>query len=542
MRNFWKNRDGNVAMLTGLSVLPLVVLAGAAIDMAVVITDKNRIHHALDIAALNTARELTDKPSLADKPADVLEFAAAAFHLNYTGSTRAGTNVTTKDSRLAIDLSQTLVKVNGVVQEVVLSAAGKHKTNFMRIMIGNTPVNTKTTSAATVRNDTFDVVMVLDNSGSMDNDGKIGALRTAAEDLTNTLMGMNVGTGMSDRVKIGLVPFSGYVNVGSANKSASWMDTEGASPIHSENFDATANRFTLFDQIKNVTWQGCVESRPSPYDIDDTAPSTGTPATLFVPIFAPDEPDDDNDNDSRKNPYTNNYLDDEGGTCTGRAPSGSKRPELSQNRLCKYDKDVSPSSDARKSNGTTEGPNYRCYSTPILPVTNTKKTVVDAIKAMKANGPTNIHQGIMWGWRTLSKGEPFTESRDDNKKNHIKAMVVMTDGQNDYGSFPSGSHNESKYGAYGFAELNRISASNKTDDDKWDDRMDVLTATACTNAKAAKIKVYTIAFQVDDKDTEEMLKKCATRSDMYFSSASNAELKAAFQEIAESISKLRLSQ
>ncbi len=539
MLNFWKNRDGNVAMLTGLSILPIVVLAGTAIDMAVVITDKNRIHHALDIAALNTARQLTETPALANDSAKVLEFAADAFYLNYGGSTRSGTKITANDKRVTINLSQTLPKLNGVVQEVVLSASGEHKTNFMSIMIGNSPVKTKATSAATVRNDTFDVVMVLDNSGSMDSDGKIGALKTAAEDLTDTLMGMNVGTGMSDRVKIGLVPFSGYVNVGSANKSASWMDTTGVSPIHSENFDATANRFTLFGQIKNVTWQGCVEARPQPYDTNDAKPVLATPETLFVPVFAPDEPDSNNDNGKS---YENDYLDDEGGTCTGRAPAGNQRPKLSQNRLCKYDTNVTPNKKAKDSNGTEEGPNYRCYSKPILPVTDTKKDVVDAIKAMEANGPTNIHQGIMWGWRTLSKAEPFTEAREDNKENHIKALIVMTDGENDYGSFPKGSHNESKYGAYGFAKLNRIGASNTTKANTWDDRMDELTSEACTNAKAAKIKIYTIAFQVDDDDTKAMLQDCASRSQMYFSSENNNDLEAAFQEIAESISKLRLTQ
>ncbi|TGR38761.1 hypothetical protein EN841_34145, partial [Mesorhizobium sp. M8A.F.Ca.ET.198.01.1.1] len=48
-----------------------------------------------------------------------------------------------------------------------------------------------------------------------------------------------------------------------------------------------------------ASWQGCVEVRPYPYNVDDTPASggpnntgigVGDPATMFVPMFAPDEP------------------------------------------------------------------------------------------------------------------------------------------------------------------------------------------------------------------------------------------------------------
>ena len=48
-----------------------------------------------------------------------------------------------------------------------------------------------------------------------------------------------------------------------------------------------------------ASWQGCVEARPYPYNVNDTPASGGTantgigfgdPATMFVPMFAPDEP------------------------------------------------------------------------------------------------------------------------------------------------------------------------------------------------------------------------------------------------------------
>ena len=40
-----------------------------------------------------------------------------------------------------------------------------------------------------------------------------------------------------------------------------------------------------------ASWQGCVEARPYPYNVNDTPRVLDGPATLFVPMFAPDETD-----------------------------------------------------------------------------------------------------------------------------------------------------------------------------------------------------------------------------------------------------------
>ncbi len=533
---FWKNCDGNVLMITGLSILPITVLAGSAIDMANVITDRSRIQHALDIAALDTAKRISDTPSFADDNSAVLDYAAASFHANYFDATRVGASGVRKiDGSVDIDITHQLNRVGGLVREVVLSASAKHKSHFMRLMIGDDPINTGTVSASTVRNDTFDVVMVLDNSGSMSG-SRISTLRTAATDLTDILMGMNED-GNPDRVKVGLVPFSAFVNIGAGNANQPWMDTTAVSPIHSENFDQPANRFDLFNELDGVTWQGCVEARPYPHDTKDTLASLAEPATMFVPQFVPDEPDGNNDNGMS---YFNNYLDDEGGTCAGRAPAGDDRPAVSQARICKYD-DERPGSNVRNSNGVTKGPNYYCKSNPVTPLTTNKTTVQNAITAMNADGTTNIHHGVMWGWRLLSKAPPFTESREDDKVDHYKVIIMMTDGDNFYG-YTNNNHNRSRYGAYGYAALNRIEAS-PLSSGGWLNKSNERTAETCTNAKAdAGVLIYSIAFKLSNPTTVDLMRNCATRDDMFFASNSNAELRAAFQEIAESISKLRLTQ
>ena len=56
------------------------------------------------------------------------------------------------------------------------------------------------------------------------------------------------------------------------------------------------------------------------------------------------------------------------------------------------------------------------------------------------------------------------------------------------------------------------------------------------------IIVYTVAFQVSDRDTLSLLKNCATEADMAFQSSSTSALLAAFNAIGDDISSLRVSK
>ncbi len=161
---------------------------------------------------------------------------------------------------------------------------------------------------------TAEVALALDNSGSMAG-SKIDSLKTAASNLVDTLFTAAQNSSEPDPIKIAVVPFAASVNVSSQYANASWMDTTGVGKYHayeqkcyanggtlnssgtcSVNVGTGINSFTLFSSLKTssgsaVSWGGCVEARPMPYDVSDDAPSSGNPSTVFVPLFAPDEPD-----------------------------------------------------------------------------------------------------------------------------------------------------------------------------------------------------------------------------------------------------------
>ncbi len=170
--------------------------------------------------------------------------------------------------------------------------------------------------------------------------------KEAATTLSNQLFALANISNKPNPVRISIVPFGHSVNIGSANRGEPWMDMNGWSSIHHENiaWDATdkrgdkwpnfvdlgtgvkgsingsqalppsggvvsvewLTRWSLFDSL-NTGWDGCVEMRPWPYHTTDDEPNDLEPDTLFVPMFAPDEPDE-NISNNEDDDYNNNYL------------------------------------------------------------------------------------------------------------------------------------------------------------------------------------------------------------------------------------------
>ena len=59
--------------------------------------------------------------------------------------------------------------------------------------------------------DTIEIAIALDTTGSMDPGNKLTDAKKAASDLVDTLFGPS---GVNPRVKVGIVPFHHYVNIG----------------------------------------------------------------------------------------------------------------------------------------------------------------------------------------------------------------------------------------------------------------------------------------------------------------------------------------
>lgn len=522
------DEQGVTAMLLAICFAVLMFIVAMAVDYGRAELERMHMQRVLDAATLAASHQLgTDQPDEKGRAA-----AEAFFQINSQHITQ------TQIETLEMDTLKGEVRATagGNVLTSLLNAF-----DIARLEIG--------AGSRVVRGDgTMEIAMVLDNSGSMAGT-YIEDLKTAATNLVNTVF---AGVTDSDKVKVALVPFAGSVNVGPQHRTADWIDGDGLSPLHHQNqlVSEKRTRFQLYDDLARA-WGGCVEARSAPYDVTDTEPSAAVPATLFVPMFAPDEPDGENDAGAS---YPNNYLSDFGGTCA--APTricvryNSRRqrcdqygnepldPIIAQGRTCKY----------KNASYTGAGPNAGCTTRPIEPLNSSKSDIVAAISQLAASGMTNISEGILWGWRTLSPSEPFTEGRPYSDTKNRKIMIVMTDGENTYNTYSN--QNKTGYLAYayglplpaplGMGQSGRLGTTYTQSAILT--QMNTKTITACANAKAEGITVYTIAFRLESSPaTMSLLRNCASTSDKAYAASDGQALIQIFQIIGREISQIRVA-
>ena len=493
----WRRcQSANVAMIFGLSLVPVILAAGSAIDVSRALVVRSRLSQALDAAGLAVGG------TIGLNEAQTQQLAQNYFDANYPiGELGIPGNLQVSQSGNIVSLN-----ASATLNTMIMSIVGIHT------------MTVATSAEITRESKGLEVAMVLDNTGSMYWNGKIGALRNSATSLIHILFGDNA---YPDNLKVSLVPFVTSVNINADSFEMDWMDVNAQATHHGENFDETSgeiNHFDLFDGISNTVWKGCVELRAAPYDTEDTAPDIGNPDTLWVPYFWPDEP-------SGYSGYYNSYRSD--GT--------SGTVQVRQANWAKYN-GSSVSIDEYPS--STRGPNKSCPQA-LLPLTNDRDEILDNISDMRPwfNSGTNIAAGLAWGWRVLSPTLPFTEGVAYDDDDWQKAMILLSDGRNEV--VAQSTHNVSDYTGYGYLSQQRLGTQ---DNETAVTRVNEKVAEMCTKVKAQGVRVYTITFQLSDPDVEAIFDACATDPSLHFRSPTNAELEQAFQAIAQDLSNLRLSQ
>jgi Flp pilus assembly protein TadG len=562
VRRFRSDEGGAFLVIFGVMAIVLVATSGAVVDFTSVEQARTRAQVALDSAALGLQPRIYDKPAptseiLRFEAENVLRERLAANDVDW--AICAGPNSANLPCASVDDAT-----INLTDGSLVLEASMQLPMSFVSL-VGIDSMTGRLISEATRKQLNVEVAMVLDKSGSMAQSNRMTKLKTAANCAINVLFNGDCAstatTASIDNVKIGIVPFTEFVNVGSGYRNASWMDTAGVSDIADDNFDTKpVPRFDLYDNM-GVTWKGCVEARKPPYDTDDTVPDKSAPNTLFVPALAPDAPDSG---------YRYNYLGDlppscptPSSTCTctkwgsgrgsfticsasgGQGSCSCPNEQMNcpylpdrerQERMCKYN-----------TNNTNirgdDGPNADCTNVALLPLTAAKGTVKSRITAMTPTGYTNIHQGAMWGFHMLSPGEPLTEGKPYNAGATTKVMILMTDGENTHNA-SSNMNGANWYTAYGFPWNKRLFSDNYPNPTSTTDlqrAMDDRTKLTCANAKLAGITIYTIGLS-SPSHVRAMLTACASSPDKARFPSDSDNLSDVFEGIAKELANLRLAQ
>jgi len=492
LRSLCKNRSGNFGVLAALLMLPLLLVGGIAVDYANLSSLRSTLQNANDAAALLAARQVDSTGKLPKK----------------------GEVEKALQGNISADASVVKLKLEN--DNVVLTS----RANANLIFSGFLPIQSsevEVLSAVKIQGqEQLDVVLVLDNTGSMSAEGKIDALKDAAVDFIHTLLTLNKNG--HETVRIGIVPFSNYVNVGMNNRHASWIwvpdDDSGTTATEAGSYKQcnasttdynSCHTYTSYnDGVATGTYQSCDKTCTGGYSVVNYPAGTRSWSVTWRGCVG------------SRGPYPDNVRD-----------SLTSSPFIGLPEL----------------HGIYGFPKVSC-PTPITALTTNENALKAAIQAMKADGMTYVAAGVMWGLRVLSEAAPYTESANaygaSGKKAKVrKIMVLMTDGDNTKSpQVKTTLKIPPEIAVYtNFSEL-----PNPYNEGNDRTLADQTTQEACQAVKNAKVTLYSISFGSDVSASGKALMQGCADEGKFYDASQVAEISNAFEAIGNNIASIRLTR
>jgi uncharacterized protein YegL len=184
-----------------------------------------------------------------------------------------------------------------------------------------------------------------------------------------------------------------------------------------------------------------------------------------------------------------------------------------RDRTYPYDTQDNPPTTA---NSATLFPVFSCGSlTTLMPLSYDWTALNSKVDAMSPGGYTDVTIGLVWAWHALTAQAPLSEAAAP-APDLDKVLILLTDGDNTQSWKNSNSTDETSPSA-----------------------IDARTTLACTNIKAAAIKLYTI--RVIDGNAS-LLQGCATNPSMYYDVQDASQLNSVFTAIAQNLANLRIAR
>lgn len=247
LMQFFRSEKGAVLPLVGLAFFILFGAVGLAIDISRRELAQAKLSNSLDAAGLAAGSTV----NTTNVETEVNKYFYVNYPVGYMGSTITS---------LTSEVSQ-----NNTV--ITLTAEGNVPTVFGKIF-GFFNMAIAAESEITRSTKGMELVLVMDNTGSMGSNNKLEDMQSAATELLNILYGPDDTV---DDLWVGIVPFSQAVNVGTSHSA--WMN---ASYLAGRNWGPTS-------------WGGCVDARYTGRDITDDPPSS----ELFRAYYWPDDSNND---------------------------------------------------------------------------------------------------------------------------------------------------------------------------------------------------------------------------------------------------------
>jgi Flp pilus assembly protein TadG len=200
------DRIGSVAIIFALSLAILFSVCGLAIDASRAYSASTRIGAVLDAGALAGAK-LLDNPSMTD--ADVRARTTAIVNAHTNALNMPGLSLNHLNIGIDRTASSVTVNVDVRVPAYFAQVAGVDQFSFNKM------------AEVVFVQKRVELAMVLDVTGSMNDSGKLAALKVAAKDVIDSL----IDPGNPQAARVALVPYSAAVNVGPYATIASGGDS-----------------------------------------------------------------------------------------------------------------------------------------------------------------------------------------------------------------------------------------------------------------------------------------------------------------------------
>jgi Flp pilus assembly protein TadG len=520
LRKFLESRSGNFAILSGVTMIPLCLAAGLAVDYSRHQSAQRHLQEMADATSLALAASKEQNQARLEQIAN-----------DYLAANRTSSRVQ----------QVSLANIVATTESVDVELAGSIPTTFMGIAgyqqldIGASALAERATRG------TVEVSLVLDNTWSMsDRDAKgvrkIDALKTAASGLVDQLLKSPDGG-----VRIALVPYGEYVNVGLQHRNNSWLDVPADYSVPKGRDRQCTTSTTKSRCVQQKAAKTCTREVDGVRETYSCGGGCAKSETYTVPEYQT----------CSGGKWTQTFA---WHGCVGSRTGGTYRLN-DDNASVKYPGYVTQ--------------NAECLN-PLVRLTSTKQTLKDAITGMiiekgSHKAKTYIPGGMIWGLHTLAPSGPFGDglAYDEENLRPRKVVVLMTDGENTL--LYDKNNGKAVIPSKNLKDLlpgeRQAWREDDDDDDDCDDDEDEScgassdplgrgpfrqtnedTLAICTNMKGNEVEIYTVAFMVDDPVARDMLKACASSSQHYFQASDAAVLAAAFSGIAQSLQVVRLAR
>jgi Flp pilus assembly protein TadG len=555
-------RGGNVAVMFALAIIPIIAAVGFSVDYTRANAVKTAMQDALDSTALMLSKTVGTL-SQDDLQTQANSYFKALFN---------------RPEATNINISATYTTDGGSALSV--NGSTDVPTNFLGVL-GYKKLTVDGTSTTRWGSSRLRVALVLDNTGSMSDAGKIDALKTATKNLLTQLQ--NAVTTPGD-VYVSIVPFVKDVSVDASAYTSSWDDWirwddgtdnswDGANGTCSMGSKSPRSKCTaqsscsLSGYSSQSSCTGAGTCSFSSYTSQSTCTSGGTctlsghtsqssctsAGVCSISGYSTQSSCTSAGKCSNASYTTQTKCAQKGYVWTtgvwtkGVWTAGVWTPGVwsqatwtpnnhstwngcftdrgtssAPGTSAGYDQDVTaPTSSIPATLFPAE--QYNACPKAMMGLNYDWSTMTALVDSMVANGNTNQPIGLVWGWQSLVGGGPFSVPSFDSNYQYQQIIILLSDGMN--------------------TEDRWYTSQSSIDNRMYDGTTGKGT---CANIKAAGITIYSIQVNTGKDPTSTLLKNCASNTsgttDHFFLLTAADQIVTTFQTIGTSLTKLRVAK